>query len=138
MRRQYAQLLERKGHVLEDRHVRPDRVALEDHAHAAALRWHEEPRGAGGKRPVAQGDLAPIGSLEPGHESEGGGLAAAARAEQRQELAGLRFEREVVDRDHRAERLHEARRSHGSHGRVLARNPTTSRTSRQAQKSSDG
>ena len=48
----HAKLLQRKRHVLEDRHVGPDRVALEDHPHPATLRRHEEPGGRGREQPA--------------------------------------------------------------------------------------
>jgi len=44
----HALLSERKGDVLEHRHVRPDGVGLKDHAHAALLgRDKDRPRGRG-------------------------------------------------------------------------------------------
>ena len=112
----HPELLERKGHVREHRHVRPDRVALEDHPHPAPLRWHEEPGSRGRERPITYVDFASIGPLESGDEPQGGGLAAAARPEQGQELPGFRFEAEVVHRRDGAEGFDETGRSNRTHG----------------------
>ena len=48
-----------------------------------------------------------VGLLETGQHSQRGGLATAARAEQRQELAGDDLEVDAVDGDHGAVALHQ-------------------------------
>ena len=50
-------------------------------------------------------DVALVGLLEPGEHAQRRGLAAPARAEQREELAGLDVEVDGVDGDHRTEAL---------------------------------
>ena len=72
---------EPEGDVLEDRHVREERVRLEDHVHRALGR-----RDIGH---VAAGEQNPAGRrlLEAGDHPQGRRLAATARAEQREELA---------------------------------------------------
>ena len=52
-------------------------------------------------RVLADRDAALLGRLEPGDAAERGRLAAAARAEQDEELAGLDDQVEIVDRHRR-------------------------------------
>jgi hypothetical protein len=82
-----------EGHVLPHRHVREQRIGLEHHAHIAL-----------GGRDVgnvfaADGDVAGVGVLQPCEQAQRGGLAAARRAEQRDELAGMQGQVEPVQRD---------------------------------------
>jgi hypothetical protein len=74
--------------------VRPDGVALKDHADVAFVRRHELVLA----RDDAAGDddAASVRSLEPGHAAQGGGLAAPAWPEQRVEAAGLDLEADAV------------------------------------------
>src|SRR5437899_6897134 len=88
------------------------------------------PRRSGGTTPAGvESVLAPtrinalVGRHEARNQTQERGLAAAARAEQRHELAVADFEAEVADRDDRAESLrqpldldpcHQASRSKGS------------------------
>jgi hypothetical protein len=76
--------------------VGEERVVLEHDADPALLGRD----GAAGTRHdlSAQGDGARVGALEPGDEAQRGGLAAARRAEQREDLAFRHPEREVVHR----------------------------------------
>ena len=67
-------------------------VALEDHPGAAALR-----RERGDVIP-GQEDATRGGDLEARDHAQGGGLAAAAGSQQREELAAGNLEGEVVDR----------------------------------------
>src|SRR5205814_683711 len=92
--RELAAEAEAVGDVLRDRHVRPERVALEDHRHAPSLRRHHALRRR--ESPLAHPDLAGLRLEEPGDETERGRLAAAGRAEERDELAGLHLQREAV------------------------------------------
>src|SRR5215208_2177587 len=109
------QHLEREGDVLVHVHVRPDRVRLEHHPQPALVRRHAHAARGREEDAVADGDLPRIGHLEPGDAAQRRRLAAPRRAEQREELAVLHLERDVVDRLHalallraaRAERLEE-------------------------------
>ena len=88
--------------VLAHRHVRIERVALEHHGDVAVLGRdvvHDPPVDADG----AGGDL-----LEPGDQAEDGGLAAAGRTDQHQELVILDVQIEVVDHADRSEVLGDA------------------------------
>ena len=49
---------------------------------------------------AADDDAAGVGVLEPREQAQRRGLAAARRAEQRDQLAGLQGQVEVVERDH--------------------------------------
>ncbi|MCD6672124.1 MAG: hypothetical protein LT106_04650 [Burkholderiaceae bacterium] len=85
--------------VLEARHVREERVALEDHSeippegrdlvHAPAVDHH----------------LAGVGRMKAGNEVQGGRLSAARRAEQRDELAVGHVEIDPLENLRRAEIL---------------------------------
>ncbi len=83
--------LEPEGEVLADRHVRIERVRLEDHREAAL----------GGVDLVDQlavdEDLAVAHLLEPGDHPQQGRLAAAGRADEDHELAVLDLEVDAVD-----------------------------------------
>lgn len=72
--------LQSEGDVLLHGHVREERVRLEDHADVAAL------RGKPGGVLALQQNAARGGFEESGDHAQGGGLAAAARSEQRGEL----------------------------------------------------
>jgi hypothetical protein len=85
-----------KGGVLEDRHVRPDRIGLEHHAEAAPVRRHEDVAAGGVDRLARHRDFAGLRALEAGDRAERSGLAAAARAKQREELAGGHVETHVL------------------------------------------
>ena len=73
--------------------MREQGVALEDHPDVALVG-----REAGDLR-GADADLTRVGLDEPGNHAEGGGLAAPARPEQGDELAGAHVEGDRVDRD---------------------------------------
>ena len=82
-----ALFLQRKGGILEHGHVWPDGIGLEHHADVAPVGRH---RGVpvGRKHHLAvDGHLARDRRLKPGEASERGGLAAAAGAQQGEELA---------------------------------------------------
>ncbi len=81
-----------EGDVVEDRHVRIERVVLEDHRHVALARIELV------DRLVADRDLAGGDLLEAGDHAQGGRLAAAGGPDEDHELARLDLEREVVDR----------------------------------------
>ena len=91
--------LQTEGDVLVHRLVRPDRVVLEHHAHPAPLRRDDgrPSRRRSGRPP---GWLPASGVRKPGDEPEERGLAAAARAEQRHELAVADLEAQVAHGRH--------------------------------------
>ena len=86
-------------HVLTHGHVREECVMLEDRVHVALV----------GRYTLhvltADTDVAGVGLFESGQHAQGRGLAAATRAEQRQELAGLNRQADRVDGHHGAEAL---------------------------------
>jgi hypothetical protein len=90
---------QREAHVLGDRHVRIERVVLEHHGDIAILRIaliHH--------RAVNQ-DLAVRGVLQPRHDPQEGGFAAAGGADEHHELAIGDGEIHAVDHLHIAEPL---------------------------------
>jgi hypothetical protein len=102
--------LQRVGHVLEDGHVRPHRVGLEHHPHAALLGGHEDPVARGRHGLAVDGNRALVGMLESRDAAEGRRLAAAARAEQGEDPSLLHAEGDPLDRGLAAEALAQPRR----------------------------
>jgi hypothetical protein len=94
--------LEAEGDVAFDGAVREERVVLEDGVHRAAVR-----RDVGH---VAAGEEhAPrVGRVEPGHQPEERGLAAARRAEEGEEFAGPDLQRDLAHAAHGAVGLADA------------------------------
>ena len=82
------------GDVLEHGHVRPERVALEDHRHVAALGRLGAVRAR--DRPPADPDGALVRLDEAGHQPQRRGLAAAGRAEKADEEAFVDRQRNVL------------------------------------------
>ena len=82
--------LQAEGEVVLDRHVRVERVALEDHRDVPFLR-REVVDDAVADPELAVGDL-----LEPGDHAQGGRLAAPGRADQHHQFAVLDREVEVI------------------------------------------
>ena len=74
---------EPEGHVVENRHG-PDGVALEHHAHPAALGW-DNPSFVGENAPSTR--TRPWRRLQPGHDPERGRLSAAAGPQEGDEAA---------------------------------------------------
>ena len=81
-----------EGDVFEDRHVREQRVALEHRVHRALVRLLV------GDVLAADQDAAGRRLLEPGHQAQRRGLAAAGRAEQGEERPGRDHQVQVFDR----------------------------------------
>ena len=81
-----------EGDVVEDAHVREERVVLEDHADVAPVH-----RGVGDILAIEQ-DLAGLGFDEPGDGAQQRGLAAARGTEQGEEIALGEDQRDVVER----------------------------------------
>src|SRR5581483_4635231 len=96
------QHLERERDVLEHVHVRPDRVRLEHHPEPALVRRHADPPLRGEEHAARDRDRPLVGRLEPRDRAQRRRLAAAGRAEQREELALVDLERDVVDGEHAA------------------------------------
>src|SRR5581483_3096960 len=93
---------QREGGVLVHRHVRPYGVGLEHHAEAALIRRHEDAAGGRIDHVAADDDLPHARALEAGDRAQRRRLAAAARPEQREELAWRHLKTHVV---RRADRL---------------------------------
>ena len=91
----HAPHAQRELDVLADGHVPEQRVVLEHEADAAL------PRRDVRDIVAVQGDAAVIDAGQPGDRAQQRALAAAARAEQHEELALADFQRNVVD-DRRA------------------------------------
>jgi len=83
------------GDVLGDRHVRPQRVALEDHRHLARFRRQRARRRR--HHPVAHRDLAGRRFDEAGDQAQRRRLAATGRPEQAHQQAVVDAQRDVVD-----------------------------------------
>ena len=99
--------------VFRHRHVRPQRVALEDHRHLALL-GRQRPRFRG-HQPVADMDFAVGGFQKAGHQPQCGGLAAARRSEQAHQLAMVDAQRDVIDDRERFKSLGQAAQFNGRH-----------------------
>src|SRR5439155_12798622 len=97
--RDAAAKLEREADVLRDRHVRVERVALEDHSDPPVLRVEMV------HALVAEDDRAARRAVDPGDHEERRRLAAARGAEERDELARAHLEVELVHRGDIAELL---------------------------------
>ena len=93
---------QREGDVLRDRHVRVERIGLEDHGDPALGRRHL------GHVDAADEDRAFGHHLEAGDHAQKRGLAAAGRAEQGAELAAVDRQVEILDRLDRPETLLDA------------------------------
>lgn len=78
--------LQAKGQVVIDRHVRIEGKALEDHRHIAVFGGQVVDGLAG------DGDGAVAGFFEAGNQAQGGGLAAARGAHQREQFPVANFE----------------------------------------------
>jgi hypothetical protein len=87
--------LEAEHDVLVHGLVRPHRVVLKHHAHAAMLGQHHAV--GRGHQPVADVDCAGVGPHVAGDQAQGRGLAAAARAEQRHERVVADDQVEIAD-----------------------------------------
>ena len=97
--RRQSVLLEPEGDVALHGQVREQRVALEHHVDRPPVRRHA------GEVLAVKRHAPAVGRLEPRKHAQQRGLAAARRAEQREELALEYVEREVLDRGDGAEPL---------------------------------
>jgi hypothetical protein len=98
-----APAVDAEADVLGHGQVREERIVLEDHADAATLGRH--PGAVAGDGRVLEPDLAGVRVLEAGDQAQQRRLAAAARAEERDDLALLDAEVGGVHGLHRAEAL---------------------------------
>jgi hypothetical protein len=93
--------------------LRPKGVALEHHASLATMR-----RDLGDVFAV-KGDAAFVGKMKTGNSPEEGGLAAAGRTEQKEELTPCDLEIDVVEGDEIAKAFHNS--ADGERDLVVAR-----------------
>ncbi|MNN37031.1 hypothetical protein D3C81_1509540 [compost metagenome] len=93
------------GDVVEHAQVRPDRVALEHQPQAPLLRWHVEIRRAVDPGLAIEEQSALVRTLEPGQDAQQGGLAAAAGAQQGENLTALDIQRQLLEDLYAGERL---------------------------------
>jgi hypothetical protein len=91
------------AHVVAHAHVREERVVLEDHRGAAAV------RGKVVDPTPADDDVARVGVVEPGDHPQGRGLSASRRSEQGREGAAGDREGNVRNGGHVAEALRDVR-----------------------------
>src|SRR5262249_9423329 len=92
-------MLQPVGDVLGHGHVGKQRIVLEQQADVTLI------RPLAGHRLAGDFDDALFGMLEAGDEPQGGRLAATARPQQRDDLAGANAEADIVDRIRRPEPL---------------------------------
>ena len=86
--------LEAEGHVVKHGHVRIQGVVLEHHGDVAVLGSHIV------DQTVADIKLAAGDFLQTGHHAQRGGLAAAGRSDQHDELLVLNVQAEIADSGH--------------------------------------
>ena len=92
-----ARHAQRKGGIVEHRHMRPHRIGLEHHADIALIGGDEGTGCPIEHHPVRHADAALRRLLQPCDRAQGRGLAASRRAEQRIELAFLDVETDIAD-----------------------------------------
>ena len=109
---------QRIADILGHAHMRPERIGLEDDADIAVLRRHV-PAVAGHQSPV-EADRTAGQRVEAGDQAKQGRLAAARRAEQRDELARPDLEGDVVDGRGLAEAFGDGGERDGGHARLMA------------------
>jgi hypothetical protein len=106
--------VQREGHVVAHRHVRVQRVVLEDHRDVACLGRHVVDHLA------CDADLAASDLLEAGDHAQQGGLAAAGWAHQYRERAVGNFDVHAVQDRYLAEALPYRVDRHARHGVAAA------------------
>jgi hypothetical protein len=109
-----------EGHVVEHAQVREHRVVLEHHADRALVGAQVADRLA------LEQDLAGVQWVKAGDRAQQRGLAAAARAEQREECAARDVDADVLQRDMRAIGLADVPELDMAHGRPSASGRITS------------
>jgi hypothetical protein len=88
---------QREHHVVQDGHVRPYRIRLEDDADRPAMRPDVHPATRVGHHLATDLDHTVVGAFEAGDEPQRGGLAAPARPEQGDQLALRDLQVDAVD-----------------------------------------
>src|SRR6266404_2922759 len=78
--------------------MRPDRIALENHPHAAPIGRHGNTLRPGKNNTRSQLNLTVVRFFQTGNDAQRRRLAAAARPEQREQLARLDLEGDIIDR----------------------------------------
>src|SRR5215510_7340353 len=76
--------------------MRPDRVALENHAHAAVIGWHRNAAGAGEDDLCSRLDFTAVRIFEAGDGPERRRLATAAWSKQGEQFARRDFEGDII------------------------------------------
>ena len=109
-------LLQPERHVLRHGQMRPERITLEHHAGATAMRRH--PRDV---IPIEQ-DCSVVRLIEPGDVAEQCGLAATARPEQKEQFAVPDGQIDLVQYGCRTEALRQVPDDDHHHGSVLPGN----------------
>ena len=121
LRARRAAPLEPVGDIARDGEVREQRIRLEDDAVVSL----------GGRQPrhvaARHADEPRVLALEAGDDPQERGLAAAARPEEADELAGLDGQRDVAERDERAELLGDALEGDRRRSRRRAAHPASPR-----------
>src|SRR3989338_2964102 len=74
-----------KGDVIEDVHVRPNSVGLENHPDITLVGWNKDPLVRRKHHRSLHLDLTFLGPLQTGDAAQRGGLSAAAWSEQTEE-----------------------------------------------------
>src|SRR5207249_12157654 len=85
------QQLEAEGEVVVHRHMRVQRVRLENHRQVAVLGRDAV------NDPIPDSDAAVADLLQPGQATQGGCLAASRRPDEHKELAVADLEMKIVD-----------------------------------------
>jgi hypothetical protein len=88
--------------VLTNRHVRPQRIALEDQAHVATLGRNEHPAVDRVQYPIVDGYRTGRRLFETGDHPQRRGLAAAGGAEHAHEVTVVDRQIQVIDGTRRA------------------------------------
>src|SRR5262249_47328512 len=89
---------ERKGHVLSDSHMGPDRVGLKYHTDVSFVGRKAQSTGAHHNRSFPKENIAEVRDLEAGRHAQCCGLAATARAEQGTDLTVVNIKGYILDR----------------------------------------
>ena len=100
--RRHACAAQAERNVVPDRQVREQRVALEHHVHGPPIGRHT------GKVLSFQHHAPLVRRLEAGEQAQQRGLAAAGRPQEREELARIDLEGQVIDGREGAEPLGDA------------------------------
>ncbi len=84
--------------ILRNAHMRPHGIGLEHHADLALVNRNQQTFFAREDRLIVDPNLSRVGNFQPRDASQSRRLAAAGRAQQREELPGLYLEADVPNR----------------------------------------